>query len=142
MKLSSKARYGLACTLYIAHADNRVSVSQLSTDLNLSPLYLQQVMAALKVGNILISSKGSSGGYQLSRMASKVSVYDCLNALEPSLFEQSANATDHEDVQHVLEKHVFEPLDKAMIEHLQGISLKDLSDKLKEHQSEALMFYI
>ncbi len=142
MKLSSKTRYGLACCLYLATTHEKVAVQQLSKDLELSPLYLQQVMSALKNGQIVNSTKGSSGGYELAREASEITLYDCLFTLEPSLFDTTESATNNPDYQYILDKHVFTPLKTNLEESTKSLTLAQLSTKLKEHQSEALMFYI
>lgn len=142
MRLSSKTRYGLACTLYLANSSDKVSVQQLSSDLQLSPLYLQQVMSALKNGNIVNSIKGSGGGYELTRKSQDITLYDCLLALEPTLFEDTETATPNVDYHNVLDMMVFTPLNEKLIEFSQSLNLEQLSHKLKEHQSDALMFYI
>ncbi len=142
MRLSSKTRYGLACILYLANNSEKVSVQQLSSDLQLSPLYLQQVMSALKNGNIVNSIKGSGGGYELTRKPQDITLYDCLLSLAPTLSEDTETATQIVDYHNVLDMMVFTPLNEQLIEFAQSINLEQLSHKLKEHQSDALMFYI
>ena len=142
MKLSSKARYGLACMLYISTQPHKVTVNQLALDLKLSPLYLQQVMTALKMNQLVISSQGSQGGYTLARDSKLITIYDCLITLEPSLFEPSEKTTDYSEIHDVLEESLLNPLDHQFKQYLQSITLNELSNKLKEHRSSALMYYI
>lgn len=91
MKISAKARYGLAAIITMAKKSDEeecITVLSLSEDLKISKIYLEQVFSQLKRGEIVTSTKGSRGGYSLSRPASEITVYDLLVTIENSLLKK------------------------------------------------------
>ena len=66
MRVSSKARYGLAVMVTLAkQPENTVSVMTLSQELGLSKIYLEQVLNPLKTNGLVLATKGAQGGYRL-----------------------------------------------------------------------------
>lgn len=84
MKLSTKGRYGLRAAVDLAmFAKNEpISISTIAARQDLSESYLEQLFAKLKKAGIVLSIRGTNGGYQLTRPASEISVGDVLRALE------------------------------------------------------------
>lgn len=84
MKLSTKGRYGLraAVDLAIFAKNEPISISTIAAREGLSESYLEQLFAKLKKAGIVLSIRGTNGGYQLARSASEISVGDVLRALE------------------------------------------------------------
>lgn len=86
MKLSTKGRYGLrAITDMAVYGEELVSLQSIAKRQKISERYLEQLMASLKKAGLVISVRGSQGGYKLARSASDISVGDILRALEGSL---------------------------------------------------------
>ncbi len=72
MRISAKGRYGLAAMITIAleSQDNEcIPVILIAEKLGLSKIYLEQVFALLKRGQLVDSVKGAQGGYRLRRAA-------------------------------------------------------------------------
>lgn len=67
MKLSTRSKYGLRAICYLAENEDKgyISVSEISTNLNLSENYLEQLIRLLKKENIVKSARGPKGGYKL-----------------------------------------------------------------------------
>lgn len=84
MKLSTKGRYGLRATVDLAlFAKNEpISISTIAAREGLSESYLEQLFAKLKKAGLVMSIRGTNGGYQLAKPASEISVGDILRALE------------------------------------------------------------
>jgi Rrf2 family protein len=86
MKLSTKGRYGIKAMVDIAleYGSGRLSVNQLAEKQGASIAYLEQLIAALKKAGLVVSTRGASGGYTLSRPPEEISVGEVLRALEGS----------------------------------------------------------
>ncbi|HRV24723.1 MAG TPA: Rrf2 family transcriptional regulator, partial [Sphaerochaeta sp.] len=69
MKISTRGRYGLRLLVDIAEqgAEAPIPLSTIAKRQNLSEKYLQQVALLLARGGILVSVKGSGGGYSLAK---------------------------------------------------------------------------
>ncbi|MPM96616.1 HTH-type transcriptional regulator CymR [bioreactor metagenome] len=122
-----------------------ITVISISERLGISKIYLEQVFSLLKRGNLVVSIKGSQGGYQLSRMPEQITVLDVLSTVEFSLFER-ANETVLEkapDIEAALRLSAFNALDKAIREVLSATKLSDIANEVEKHKKEhAMMFYI
>jgi Rrf2 family protein len=93
MRVSAKAKYGLAAMVCLAQkyvAGERVTVLSLAERLKISKIYLEQVFALLKRAELVLSIKGSRGGYQLCKAPKDITSFDILSAIEISLFEKTS----------------------------------------------------
>jgi Rrf2 family protein len=85
MRISAKGRYGLAAMISMAQnsrKDEYITIISISERLGISKIYLEQVFALLKRANLVVSTKGSSGGYQLTRPSDRISAFDIISAIE------------------------------------------------------------
>jgi len=84
MKLSSRTRYGTRAMFALAQAypDRAVSVRELARNQQLSPKYLEQIVAALKTAGLLKAARGMHGGYTLARPPETIKLSDILRVLE------------------------------------------------------------
>ena len=92
MKISSKARYGLASMIYIAKNCSHnecITIINIANSLKISKIYLEQVFSLLKRANLVISIKGAQGGYQLARSIDSITAKDIIGAIELSLFDKT-----------------------------------------------------
>lgn len=86
MKISTKGKYGLKAYIYIAQFNtNRVTLSNISTELSLSENYLERLISTLRKGGYLSSTRGARGGYTISCDLNKTTVGDILRCLEGEL---------------------------------------------------------
>jgi Rrf2 family protein len=98
---------------------------------------LEQVFALLKRADLVVSAKGSQGGYQLFKRAEKISVYDILYATESALFEETTiEGYDELRIENTLRKAVFDKLDENIEKLLEGIKLQDLLAELEKETSQ------
>ncbi len=147
MKISSKVRNGLAAMIYIAKyskRDTRISLISISSSLDISKIYLEQAFVLLKKENLVTSTKGPKGGYSLSKEASKITVYDILNALDYTIFEKTEPtiAGKEKSIEKVMHKVIFNKIDTTLVDTLSNITLQDVLEKLEEDEVGDFMYYL
>jgi len=83
MKFSTKAEYGLKAMVNLAEAfPVQKNLKSVSNEENISIKYLEQLFSKLKKADLIISSKGKSGGYTLSRKPTQIKVGEVVEILE------------------------------------------------------------
>lgn len=138
MKLTTKGRYGLAVVVTLNKNKGQTrSLLSISKSLGLSKLYLEQILSVLKSHQIVVSTKGPSGGYAIQPNA-QLTVYDVLSVLEPSLSAQETTGKTNKSLGLILDEQVYQPLNQVVIEKLTSIKIDDLSTLLIEEP----MYYI
>jgi len=137
MRISSKGRYGLAVMVALAQKQKSISVIEVSKNLGISKIYLEQVFSLLKKADLITSVKGANGGYGLSRNANSISVYDMLKACESALFENTEKSCDNVEIEEIITSKVYSELDKKTKEFLESITLEELAES-----KDLNMFYI
>lgn len=84
MPLSAKAEYACLAMLELAHHYSRgdlVQVRQISQQHDIPQAFLLQVMQQLKRCGLVISSRGSSGGYRVAMDPAGISLGDVIEAI-------------------------------------------------------------
>ena len=148
MRISVKGRYAIAAVINMAQqydTGEHITVISISEKLGISKIYLEQVFSLLKKGEIVSSTKGAQGGYQLTRKPTQITVLDILQAVEVSLFEQTQETVSEKapDIEKTLQTAVFDVLDNNIKTTLSSITIADLvSEVEKYNQNNAIMFYI
>jgi Rrf2 family protein len=148
MRISAKGRYALAALIFLAQQYNSgeyITTITISEKLGISKIYLEQVFALLKKAELVFSSKGSQGGYKLSRMPREITVLDVLSAVEVSLFEQTHDTVPEKapEIEKALKDSIFVLLDRIIIKTLKEITLAELVSEAERHKKDqAMMFYI
>lgn len=147
MKISAKGKYGLAAMIFIAQQppDECVTVLKISESLDISKIYLEQVFALLKKAELVISIKGSSGGYKLNRPSKEITACDILNAVDLSLFETTdKNISDKASyISQALDEILWKEFDNTIAKYFNGITLYELADASSKNQvGKEIMYYI
>ncbi|MDP3899604.1 MAG: Rrf2 family transcriptional regulator [bacterium] len=85
--VSTRADYGLILMLELSkkYQQGFVSLTDVAEDKKLSAGYLVQIIQPLVAAKLIESKEGRSGGYQLLRAPSKISVLDVLEILDGDL---------------------------------------------------------
>jgi len=148
MRISAKGRYALASMIDLAehyNNDENITVLSISERLDISKIYLEQVFALLKRGGLLVSVKGSQGGYKLNKKPSDITMFDILESIEVAMFEEVKEAVGDKSpaIDKAIQSFVFQPLDDAIKETLENITLEALLKEVKRQSGEnQIMFYI
>ena len=87
MKFSTRTTYGLRAMIKLAVNFNNESLSlaNIAKAEDISPKYLEKLFVKLKKADLIISEKGSAGGYKLAKNPSEVRVFDVVKVLEGDL---------------------------------------------------------
>lgn len=97
MRVSAKAEYAVrACLELAARAgEPPVSVETLAVAQGLPVSFLERIVADLRRGGIVVSTRGASGGYRLARPAEGVTLADVIRAVDgPLVFVRGTRPPD------------------------------------------------
>lgn len=149
MKLSTKGRYGLRALIDMSWHGNGAPMPlvQVAERQGLSENYLEQVFASLRRAGLVVSVKGSLGGYALALAPEQIRVGDVLRVLEGDLritdLDASGDAPRAGSVQACLQHVLWDKVNEAVLRVVDGLSLSDLIEAYRAMQDQdATMFYI
>lgn len=146
MKISTKGRYAIRLMIDIGLNDsNYVRLKDAAKRQEISLKYLEQISGALQKAGLLISSRGSQGGYKLARKPEDYTVLDILQVTEGNLapiscLEDEVNTCTRYSKCATIE--MWEGLDKVIKEYLKSINLSELMEKERSHKSEIIDYFI
>ena len=132
MKLSTKSRYAIIALIDILeNCSNGSAVSLFGSpeSQNLPLAYLEQIFLNLRKNDIVKSSRGFNGGYQLSSEPSKLSIFSIVMAVDALKIThpckgQSIGCIPHGA--HCLTHQLWTALDSVMLEYLKKLTLQDV----------------
>ncbi len=138
MRITSKGRYGLRAMMELAaHARDGglLKTREIAERQNIPLKYLEQIINTLKKHHLVVSTRGSEGGYRLARSPGEITIYDILRALEGdlSIMDQNENWPEEQGI-------FWKELERS-IHKLLEITLSDFSNRSVD-SPEGLMFYI
>lgn len=148
MRISAKGRYGLAAMTHIAtnyEAGQPITIVSISEKLGISKIYLEQVFSLLKRAELVLSLKGSQGGYQLARAPKDITAYDVLAAIETAIVDQtdSTVADKAPFLDKAMKTVVFDRIDDSIRLALEEVTLEDIIHEVeKQKQPDNLMYFI
>ena len=87
MKLTSKGRYAVMAMADLAKSDAKkpTSLSEISLRQGISLSFLEQLFLRLKKNNLVLSSRGSHGGYVLSRAPGEIKLSSIIHAVDEEI---------------------------------------------------------
>ena len=147
MKLSTKGRYGTRALLDLAlhRKEEPVLLRDIAQRQQISLSYLEQLVAPLKAGGLVRSTRGVKGGIFLAKPAEDISLNEVIQLLEgptapvdcvidPDLCDRSRFCATRD---------VWSELKTAIDSVLDSTTLRDLVEKQKQKQQpEKTMYYI
>jgi len=83
MRITTRGRYALRASLALARIGNDgrpVSISQLSEQEDISPVFLEQIFFKLRKAGLVSSIRGPGGGFNFARPLDQLTVKDILDA--------------------------------------------------------------
>ncbi len=147
MKLSTKIRYGLRAMLDIAKrdAEGTVLLRDVAERQDISGSYLANIFSSLVAAKLVVSKRGSRGGFNLAREASCIKLSEIAEAIEGhiALVDCIADPRKCVKTETCALRIVWARMERAMSEVLESITLQELIklDEAKTGKS-AKMYYI
>lgn len=139
MKFSTRSSYGLRAIIHLAKnhglpqsgvaSKKPISLAKIAKTEKISLAYLERLFASLKKADLVISSKGMAGGYQLARNPSKVTIFELIEALEGQISVFRCVGSRNKafcGVKTCPSVKVYQKVQKAIIDSLKSMTLKDL----------------
>lgn len=133
MRITTWAEYGLICALHLAR---RVGVGpvtgrDIAARERLPADYVEQILLRLRRADIVSSTRGARGGYELSRDAEAISVREVIQASELTTFDlhcvsHPVDAARCAEAENCSIRPVWMLLQQRIDEVLEGVKLGDL----------------
>ncbi|MDX1978115.1 MAG: Rrf2 family transcriptional regulator [Pseudanabaenaceae cyanobacterium bins.68] len=124
MKLNRRAHYSIKAMLdLVIHAQSRpISVKEIAKRQSIPAAFLEQILLDLRRADLVVSSRGVLGGYQLQRSPNQISLAQILTAVG----EQHPLPAPKEQASDIVTLAVWQRLDQAFQTALQNINLEEL----------------
>lgn len=137
MKISTKGRYALSLMFDLAlnNSGEYITIKSIATRQEISEKYLEQIITLLSRARYVKSTRGSQGGYKLTKEPREYTVGDILRLTEGSVstvacLEDEVNECPKKSECVTLE--VWEALNDAINKVIDSFTLADLIDKQKD----------
>ncbi len=137
MKLSTRGRYSTRLMLELAlrFKDGPVLLKDISAAQEISLKYLGQLIIPLKVAGLIQSTRGSHGGYFLSRSPDKIILGDILSSVEGPL--NLSECIEYPDICARSSKCVARDIwKKASSQFHETVNSITLGDMVKDHKEK------
>lgn len=141
MRLSTKSRYAVTSMLdLVMHSDSApVSLAEISERQGISLSYLEQLFAKMRRNQLVTSTRGPGGGYQLSGNPEEISIADIIMAVDEKLEVTNKDALPGtSNYEPCLTEQLWEELSDEINRYLNGISLADLLKNQNLLETESL----
>ncbi len=138
MKMSTKGRYAVMAMIDIGqhgHAEGvsrAVSLSEIAERQDISQEYLEQLFGKLRRADLVTSSRGPSGGYQLSRHMGEIALSEVIQAVDEPLRVTRCEGDGVEGCvkgQQCCAHDLWSSLGRQMMYFLESITLEDVVEK-------------
>jgi Rrf2 family cysteine metabolism transcriptional repressor len=134
MKLSAREQYGLRAMIELGrrHGQGPVSLGDVAEAQGVSLGYLEQILPMLKAADLVASTRGARGGYELARTPQEITVGDVVRALEEGYIVplKCIPGTEGEEAcsrqESCLARDVWRRVHEGIVEVLDSTTLADL----------------
>lgn len=137
MKISTRGKNAIKLMLDLATYDHGkpVTVRDIARRQNISEKYLEQIIAVLHKAGLVRGIRGAHGGYVLQLLPEQYTIGKILKTVEGSMSPVDCvgeNGVPCENKGTCVSFRLWEKLDTAMNDVLEGITLADMLDWQKE----------
>jgi Rrf2 family protein len=146
VRISAKGEYAIKAMLDLALADGGGlrPIQDIATRQDIPQRYLEQVLLGLTRAGLLVSRRGSAGGYRLARAAEQVTVGDVLRAVEGSMnglepTRRGRRGLAPDPVSDLSE--LWREIDEAVSGVIDRVTFEDLRKRAEERRSIARPMY-
>ncbi|KOP27768.1 Rrf2 family transcriptional regulator [Hapalosiphon sp. MRB220] len=146
MQFSSKYEYTLLALLEMTRAypnGEFLHIRHIAEVQNIPSRYLEQILATLRNGGLIKSTRGSKGGYILTREPTKITLLDAFNCIEggagiTNFADVSIQTSKDRKVIHSLYLEAYQAVNTI----LKKYTLQDLYEQREKQNQAAPMYYI
>lgn len=132
MKISTRGRYGIRMLLDLADrkTDTPTILADIAKNQNISVSYLEQIAVLLSKAGYIRSIVGASGGFELVRDSSTITVGEVLRVLEGdlSVIDELQPGEIETALQSCIRKKVYEPLNDRISQMLDSRTLDSMKN--------------
>jgi len=135
MKLSAKAEYGVRAMAILAiyYQTGPLPLREIAEQENISLNFLEQIFPALRRKGLILSVRGSRGGYMLSRPPTEINIGDIVRAVEGPItpvdcLSENGGEPCCDRREGCLTRQVWEKLRDKINDVLDNVSLDELVD--------------
>lgn len=136
MKISTKGRYALRIMLDLAFhsAGDLVPLKDIARRQDITVKYMEQIISPLSKAGLVISLRGSSGGYRLARAPKDYTCGDILRVVEGPLvptesFSGSGAAVGGQSAEESATLEFWKGLSRVINEYVDSVTLEDLMNR-------------
>jgi len=128
MKLTKRGHYSVKALLDLSlqAPGSRASVNAIAQRQNLPAPYLEKLLIELRRANLVVSVRGSQGGYRLARAAADISLGEILEAVGEVISPLPRYNPDLDQAEDWVTFSIWKRLHEKMKLALYSISLEDL----------------
>jgi Rrf2 family transcriptional regulator, cysteine metabolism repressor len=138
---STRGEYGVRMMVELArhYGSGPISLAEMADHESLPRPYLEQLVVSLREAELVHSTRGAHGGYELSRNPDEIKMGEVLRALEGPIApmvcasEDPAHATICGRTGYCTVNHLWMTVQRAIIGALDSITLADLATPRPSH---------
>lgn len=123
-QVSKKSQYGLRAITYLARVKRTASLREIAKAEAIPFDFLEKIVSRLEKSGLLISKKGSQGGYSLALAVSKITAGDVVEALEGKIVPVKCSLCGK--ARRCASKNVWDKVKKSLASTLYSITLEEL----------------
>ncbi|HEY1066362.1 MAG TPA: Rrf2 family transcriptional regulator [Pirellulales bacterium] len=142
MRVSAKTEYACIAMLELAvsyDADEPVRIRKIADEHDIPQRFLVQILLQLKGAGLVVSTRGASGGYQLSRTPDEITLGEIVSVIEGPPESPPASASRKSAPSQVLAA-VWQDISRVEQDTMREITLAELVKRLKVPNND--MYYI
>ena len=136
MEITTKGRYAVRVMVDLArNGEDYVPITEIALRQKISQKYLEKIISMLVKANLVVSMRGTKGGYKLCKAPNEYSVKEILDATGESTKVAACAGEDRCPMAESCDTMgVWNTLNRLISDYLQGVTLKDLIDKTYTNQ--------
>jgi FeS assembly SUF system regulator len=136
LRISKLADYGVKILTCMVNANNYYSATELADKSQLTQATVGKVLKLLAKGDILLSQRGSQGGYKLARLASNINLAEVVAVLdgEISITDCGKKQVCCEYEADCSTKHNWSVISQTIYDVLSAVSLEQMVGSLNPQE--------
>ncbi len=144
MKISTKGRYGARAALELAlgYGSGPIMVREIAGNQEISERYLEQILNNLRTSELVKSTRGAKGGYELAKPPSDITLGEIIRALEGPLdIVPCSQECEYGKRKECATCHVWKDVKDSIEQVLDAVSLEDLAERHNKLKNKGVIEY-